>query len=705
MSYHPSALLTALFLLAPATARAQELAPAPVPDPSLTIPRLEQAPVIDGSLDDPAWGKAAQVGEFLQFTPKQGQAFTEKTVAYAGYDADNLYVAFRAFDSEPAKIRTHLAPRDRIFGDDWVMLGLDTFGDRRRAYEFVVNPLGIQLDIFSLAGSEDTAPDFVWQSAGKLLPDGYSVELRIPFKSLRFQKAAEQPWRAWFMRNIQRKNEKGCWPPFYNDKGTLFSQMAEFKGIRDARPGMRLELMPEVTGIRTMPYERQENAGHIGQWNVRSGGNVRYGLTPNWTLDSAFNPDFSQVEADQPQVQVNQRYALFYAEKRPFFMEGADLFSTPLRLFHTRAIVDPEYGVKLTGKQGPFSAAALMARDRSAGGSTFDLLRMSGDIGKESSLGLSYSGKESGPRGSNRVAAVDGRFRLGKVYSLELQEAESYSRRPGMEPARGAAFSGTLVREARDLGFQFSYTDVSRDFEAGSGFVNRVDMRNGLACVWHKFWQKEGPLIYWMPQAGYRRIYDTRSVLTDENPFASLTLSFPLQTFVYLEAAPATLERYEGVDFRKRSWSFQVDSQPTSFFSTTLSGSAGKGISYDSDPPVLGNSSEGSASVTLKPDSRLSLEQLFIKSRLDTESGDRIYDENIARTKATYQLSRNLSCRLMYQYATLGHSGFADALLGYTPTPGTAVYAGYDISFSRDSGTLRRTREVFFTKVSYLFRL
>ena len=673
--------------------------------PVLEIPYLDTPPVIDGIIDEPAWEKAKKATDFTQMQPKEGAPMTEETAAYIGYDSHNLYIAFRAKDSEPKNIRAHMTPRDQMSGDDWVGIILDTFGDQRRAYEFFTNPLGIQMDIFSHAGTEDLAPDYVWYSAGKVTPDGYTAEFRIPLKSLRFPDIEKQHWRISFVRNIERKNEKGLWPLFHNNSGSLFSQMSDLKGMHDIIPGGRLELIPEFTASRTIPFESDDNSFHLHEWNMRAGLNARYGINPNWAIDATYNPDFSQVEADQPQVQVNQRFPLFFPEKRPFFMEGADLFSTPLRIVNTRAIVDPQYGVKLTGKQDAWSGGALLANDRSRNESSFNIFRLNRDIGAESTLGAIYSGRELGGGEYNRVAGVDGKFQFNQLYTLQFQGVDSFTKEGGAGPVEGAAYNISLQRKARHLNFYTSYDDYHPDFKADSGFFQRVDMRCGGVDVWYKFWPAGGRLITWHPLAGYWRTYDHGGTLTDEEPYVGLSLSFPLQTFFSLTYHPNTLERFGGIDFRKRSWNASISAEPTRYLSGSISGTIGEQINYDAVSPFLGNSAGANLSLTLKPADQLSVQQSYLKSRLDTKAGERIFDENIWQTTARFQWSKEISSRVIYQYSTLEHSGFTDLLISYLLVPGTSFHAGYDLAFDGSGATLSRTNELFFTKFSYSFRI
>ena len=675
------------------------------PAAALEIPFLEQAPMIDGSLDDAAWQKAAQITDFMQYEPKEGLPMTEPTTAYVGYDKDNLYFAFYAADSTPSKIRAHLTPRDGAFEDDFVGITADTFGDQRRAYEFFCNPLGVQMDMFSVSGTEDISPDFVWYSAGKIQKDGYVVEMRIPFKSMRFSKQEDQHWRLFLMRNIQRKNEKSLWPTFLANRGSMFSQMADVTGIKNVNPGKRLEIVPEFTGSKATPSQSQKDSFHLGASNVRAGANVRYGITPNWTWDSTYNPDFSQVETDPAQIQVNQRFPIFFAEKRPFFMEGADLFETPMTVVHTRTIVDPAYGIKLTGKEGPYSTAVLTSRDRSRGGSLFDIVRIKRDVGQESSLGAIYSDRSLAGGRYNRVGGIDGNFHFGNHYTLEFQGAESATDKSSVGSIDGPAYHFIFSRRAREFQFDLTYDDISPRWQADSGFTSRVDYRESTVDLWYDVWRSGGVVQKWTPGAGYTRTYDHEGHLTDEQTYWQLKSTLPLQTHTRITYFPSILERFGGIDFIRRKLSLTLDSQPTSFLSMSFVLSGGDQIAYIASPPFLGNGLNSTVSVTLKPVSRLSLEQTYLRSRLDSKAGGRVFDENVYRSKVSFRWSREISSRLIYQYATLGGRGFADALVSYLLVPGTAVHVGYDLSFARSSPSFRRSSETFFTKLSYLFRI
>ncbi len=670
--------------------------------PSLEIRRLAVAPVIDGVLED-NWKNAVVAPGLTQFQPREGAPVTEEDVVYLGYDNDNLYAAFVAKDSRVDLIRANLARREDIFTDDFIGLIVDTFGDRRRAYEFFANPLGVQADAINNSGSEDSTPDFVWYSKGKLTADGYVVEMKIPFKSLRFSAAAKQPWRIYVFRNIQRKNEKDLWPPYYSNRGDMLSQSAALTGLKDIGSSSKFDIIPEFTAARVEPRAPLTAAAHLGEVNLRLGANLRYGLTPAWTLSAALNPDFSQVETDSPQITVNQRYAIYTPEKRPFFMEDADIFLTPINVNNTRTIADPGYGLKLTGKQGLYTAGALMAEDRANGGAKVEIARFKTDIGQDSSLGFIYSGREAFSGDYNRVSGLDGNFKLDETHTLQFQSLGGYT---GTSAGRdiGQASDVNLSKSSRELSWTLEYDDISPDFQTQNGYITRSNVREGSAFAGYKFWQEKGALQYWSLSSYYSRSYSHAGLFTDEDLYVKGSLMFPKQTSLSLTYRPNTLERYCAVAFRKQYATLSFYSELSKFLAISADLTAGDGINY-SPYPFLGDRKAWNLSFTLKPFARLQLTQTLLNSRLNKKSGERVFNENLWETKLSMQWTKEASSRLVYHYSTLSHCGFADALVSWVLTPGTAAYLGYDVNFAADGGPLARTTETLFTKVSYLFRL
>lgn len=394
----------------------------PQAKPPLDIPRLSHAPKIDGVLDNPIWEKEAlKIEDFVQLTPKENGPPTEKTVAYVGYDEKNLYLAFRCFDSDPAKVRCSITSRDNIIDDDWILVMLDTFNEKRRAFSFFLNPAGIQIDAMRIeeGGSDnfDLSWDTVFDSAGTIDKDGWTAEIAVPFKSIRFPDQETKAWNIVLARNLPRKGEIILWPTFSRDVPGLLTQGQIWRIQGRVEKGKNLEVMPILTSL-----QRQGES-----LNVQPGVNLKYGVSSNLTLDFAANPDFSHIEADAPQIDVNLRYALRYQEKRPFFMEGMELFSYPqIEMVYTRRIIDPVWGAKISGKFGKTAYGILSAYDVNpseslwdvhSGGANknesalFNIVRLKTDVGAGSFLGFSLADKEID--GSwNRVAGLDGQLRF-----------------------------------------------------------------------------------------------------------------------------------------------------------------------------------------------------------------------------------------------------------------------------------------------------
>ncbi len=334
-----------------------EVRPAPkaaIAPPALTIPRLSRAPVLEDFLGMKPQGETAlrmaKVTGFVQRNPHDGEKVSEETAAYLGYDQKNLYVVFVCFD-DPKKVRARMSRREDIYDDDNVEIMLDTFHDRRRAYAFQTTPLGVQWDAIwseatreEIAGNFDTSFDTVWDSKGKVTSRGFVVWMAIPFKSLRFPSTKEQQWGIILYRGIVRKNEDSFWPQVSYKVAGRLGQAATLYGLEGISPGRSIDLIPYgiMRGFRALdqrdPYNPYfQNAVAQGQ----AGMDAKFVIHDHFVLDMTANPDFSQVESEDPQITVNQRFEVYFPEKRPFFLENEDYFRTPLDLFFTRNIQDP----------------------------------------------------------------------------------------------------------------------------------------------------------------------------------------------------------------------------------------------------------------------------------------------------------------------------------------------------------------------------
>src|SRR5712671_7180971 len=345
------------------------------------MPRFDKVPVIDGKLDDEIWKQAAVLKDFDQVQPGDNIAPSKPTEVFLGYDSKFLYVAFHCYD-EPDKVRANIPKRDNIFDDDYVGILFDTFNDHRKAYEFDFSPLGIQADgIWTDGQGEDFNPDIVMESKGLVTPDGWTVEAAIPFKSLRYVAGKDKLWGAHFWRRIKRfNNELDMWMPINRDISSWLAQEGHLAGLEGISTERTLELIPSLTlsetGKRKAPVTLAQisEGGRFVNEPIKfdPGLTGKYSITPTVTLDFAVNPDFAQVESDQLVVQANQRFPIFFPEKRPFFLEGIDIFRTPIQAVHTRAIIDPDLAIKLTGKLGRNTFGLLLARDNAPGNFTED---------------------------------------------------------------------------------------------------------------------------------------------------------------------------------------------------------------------------------------------------------------------------------------------------------------------------------------------
>jgi Domain of unknown function (DUF5916)/Carbohydrate family 9 binding domain-like len=509
---------------------------------AIGITRFDKAPVIDGKLDDAVWQQAAVLKDFYQFRPGDNIAPSQPTEVLIGYDAKTLYIAFRAHD-EAGKVRATVPKRDQIFDDDSVGMYLDTFNDRRRSYIALFNPLGVQADgIFTEDNGEDYSFDLVMESKGVVTDDGYTVEVAIPFKSLRYEAGKGKLWGVHFLRQIKRlNNETDSWMPIRREVSGLLSQAGHITGLEGISTERTLELIPSLTISETGKRIKSDPLGGVNDLDrvtdptrflnkpigFDPGLTMKYGITPTVTLDLALNPDFAQVEADQTVVTANQRFPIFFAEKRPFFLEGIDIFQTALTPVHTRAIVDPDVAVKLSGKRGRNTFGLMLASDNAPGNLSDDdrdfirdfrndpeerdaleklldknayigVLRLKRDVGQENSLGLiatTYNFIEK----HNQLLGFDGRFRRDKQTVASFQVLGTTSRNFFFEPDEGRniyrtgnafAYFARYDVQGRNFGWNYDGRGFTKDYRADVGFTRRTNNNRHGVFIYYNTDQK-----------------------------------------------------------------------------------------------------------------------------------------------------------------------------------------------------------------------
>jgi len=689
-----------------------------------------------------------KVTHFVQQDPHDGQPVSLPTEAYLGYSDKNLYVVFVCHD-DPAKVRAHETRREDFDGDDDVAIMIDTFHDRRRAYEFEVNPKGIQWDaIYTEAvyadtgGNWDTSFDTLWYSKGKLTTQGYVVWMAIPFRSLRFPSTKDQTWGVILLREIMRNNERSFWPYIsINDQGRLHKAAAA-KGMSGISPGRNIQLIPYglLNSFRTVD-DRNPSVPCVGnpsfdcaQYQDRAIGGTfgldgKVILKDSLVLDATANPDFSQVESDEPQVTVNQRYRVYFPEKRPFFIENGDYFRTPIDLFFTRNIVDPDAGIRLTGKAGPYSLGILSADDRAMGLSFsptdplfktrdyFSIARVSRDIFKQSSIGAIYTDWEYPAANSfNRVGGIDTRLKFSRHLTATLQGVVSSTDYFGSYSA-GPAYKADLTYTSRHWFEESTYNDVSPGFFTEPGFVNRVDIREYRQDLAYRFRPKSGPVVSWGPEVYWRWTGDHTGLRLDTDYFPTLSVVLKKQTRIFVTPYEEFLERLrpkdfpvltQNQDFHEHYSGAWVTSSPLSLLTLNAQYFWGNNINFEYGldksqlsyaTPYLARFDQANAAVTLHPFTQLKIDNTYLFSRLRTrENNANIFNNHTLRSKWNWQFTRELSLRVILQYNanltrnrpgdpantypltsyTTTKNFNTDVLITYLLHPGTAIYVGYN---------------------------
>lgn len=465
-------------------------------------PRLDESGAsVDGRLDEPQWQQAALLTGFSQFSPIDGVPAQDSTEVLVWYSATAIHFGIRAFESHGAP-RASLADRDKIDADDNIQILLGTFHDGRQATVFAVNPLGVQSDGTITEANQsrssgfggttlardpaDLSSDFVFQSKGRVTADGFVVEVRIPFKSLKYQAADVQTWGLNIVREVQHSGQEDSWAPARRAGLSFLGQSGALEGLTDLHRGLVLDVNPEATqrtaGVAPVPGAGERWGYAAGRPEI--GGNVRWGVTNNLTLNGTVNPDFSQIESDAGQLSFDPRSALFFAEKRPFFLDGLEQFATPHTLIYTRQVVQPVGAVKLTGKLSGTNVAFLSAVDDAAGSLSagnhpvYNLLRVQRDVGRSSKLGVAYTDRMDGSA-YNRVADVDGSYLFGGIYAFQGQYAQSFTRNPDGTVLNAPLWHAGINRNGKNLAFSYSLDGIHEDFRAGSGFIQRGGVVNG----------------------------------------------------------------------------------------------------------------------------------------------------------------------------------------------------------------------------------
>ena len=707
----------------------------PLPDASVSSGVLKplkttQPPVIDGRLDDPVWAAAPSVTGFKTFIPDFGRDISEETVAYMAYDSENLYFAFECYDREPDKIKAKLSRRDDIRTDDMVCINLDSFNDQQSLYALYVNPLGIQMDSRYASNKEDYSVDLVWYCAGRLHGRGYSIELRVPLKSIRYSSGDRVEMGIFFERVISRRTKHGSYPPLDPAKGYAFlTEMApiEYYGLREYT---LLELLPAFTYHRSYARARAGSCGEDSQPDMSLTG--KYGLSPSLILDGAYNPDFSQVEADAGQVDVNLRYDLYFPEKRPFFLEGSEMFNLagisdycyPTEAVHTRDIVDPKAGFKLSGKLGKrdtvaaiFAADETPPRGRGVRPGRADRLFFDRPLPPDPARGR-LSRRVLHRPGVGRAVQPGGRPRRTDPpqpgRALELPYVGSATGGDGGAAARNGLAAGlNVLYDTRDLRMDATFQSISGEFATESGYLTRTGFTLAGLTI--------SPLLYPRSEVLRRVIPSLTSIQIRDEPsglwetYNNLSLSFVLVRTSQVAAGYAhSTEVFRGRRFMTSGWQFRASSQITKTLFFRIAYRDGKAIRY-AEEPYQGYGRRATTSLVFQPSEKFNWSFDFTYADFFREAGsEKIYDYTIVRNRLIYQLNKYLFVRGIVEYNAYRRELLTDFLASFTYIPGTVIHFGYGSLYEKmrwEDGAyvpgrdLLETRRGFFFKASYLWRL
>lgn len=734
-------LRSGLALLVPCVLAAAEVGP------PLTVPRSAGRIEIDGRLDDPAWRKAAVLDTFYETYPADNVEPKAKTVVYLTYDHTSFYIGIHAFDPDPSQIRAPFVERDGIVGtDDNVAVFLDTRNDRRSALELRVNPRGNQSDATynDATGREDFSPDFFYDTAAQIVQDGWTAEMRIPLSSLRYPKLPENRWGILVWRNYPRDQRYAIHSsPIPFGGNCWICRSRELTGLTDLPSGGHLVAAPYVTGQRRSTPEGQPGSPlEDRDPEADAGLDVKWTPSASNALDLTINPDFSQVESDVGEIAVNNQFAIFFPEKRPFFLEGVDLFDTPIQAVYTRTITDPKWGARDTGKLGDTSFTFLLTEDQGGGsvivpgstGNDFALQDFSSHVlvgSLRRDFGASYAGllvtaRENEDGGYNRVAGPNFLWRRSATDQMTGQLLVSSTEtpdRPELHPTWDGreldSHAGHLewLHSGRDWTWRATLQDFGEDFRADQGFVTQVGYRLGRYALFRNYYIQEGFFRRISPYAVVRYVEspDGDLIQRQTNPGVqiqgtrNLAAGADFAVRERLRVGGKVLERSD-VD-----WYLQID--PGRRFSRIgFNGTLGDSIDFAN----LRVGQGGSFGIfgTVKPTDHLALDFNADREWLDIR-GSRLFTAQIERLKVTYNFTARAFVRVIGEYLDVNRDpalytfpvreesgSFAgSALFAYQLNWQTVLFVGYaDNRLQDDLGELQPADRLVFVKLSYAFQ-
>jgi len=721
--------------------------------------------IIDGILDEEVWKKAQVAGNFTEISPGDNVKPEVNTEVRIFYDDENLYIGYVCHEEDMSSLRASLSDRDRMYGDDWVGPFIDTYSDLKQGFEMYVNPKGIQGDLLWTPSSEDSNYDIIYDSEAKIYADKWTAEMRIPFKSLRFPDKDEQVWRIHLLRNRPRgERQEIYWASVSRDNPNFMGQSGFLKGLKNIKRGKDIQFLPYVLGSHNSYNDDLSNPNSklkSGSLDGEIGIGIKYGISSTLTLDGTYNPDFSQVEADVPQINVNSPFALFFPEKRPFFLEGIANFSTPINVSYTRSINNPIFAAKLTGKVKKLNIGFLSAYDentpfivpltersfflQSNKNSVSNILRLKYDMGGEDYLGFIFSDREQGKdsseafkfTGYNRNFGFDGKFSFASNYYLTFQLLGNYTKEINDtnfyyntlknykfdndkhtalfdgESYNGSSAFVSFNRAARGWSFYTEYFFQSPNVRRDNGFIQRNNFHQWFMQQEYNFYPETKALRRINPEVNAELMFEADGKLKDQ--YLQLFLATDWTNGIYSSIAylPVNNENFGNI-FHKHINRWQLNLEANNLSKYLTGGfyyEFGKYIVRFRNPSFVGFGHNFEVWATIKPFDRLRNDISYSYSELSKSAGgEKLFAGYVLSDKVSYQFSKNFFLRVIFQYDLFNRIFNLDPLLSYKWNPYTILFLGSshdlnEVSDLNGFSNFRESSRQIFLKFQYLYSL
>ena len=734
--------------------------------PELNIPKLNPGKIkIDGIINEDVWKDAAEAGNFTEISPGDNVMPEVKTEAKVFYDDENIYFAFICYEKDMTSVRASISDRDRMYGDDWVGPFINTYGDLKQGFETYVNPKGIQGDLLWSTNNEDSNFDIIFESEAIMYSDKWTAEMKIPFKSLRFPDKEEQIWRIHIIRNRPRGSRQEIyWASVSRDDPNFMGQSGYLKGIKNVKRGTDIQILPYVLGNQISGLEDEYDADSKYNHNGLQGEvglSAKYGISSTLTLDATVNPDFSQVEADAPQININSPFALFYPEKRPFFLEGKDNFSTPINVAYTRSINNPITAVKLSGKVEKLNVGFISAYDEdtpfivpltfrsfflsSNKNSVSNIIRLKYDVGGENYIGAIVSDREESSdsseafnfTGYNRNYGIDGKFNFANNYYLTFQVTQNNTKEMNdtnfyyntLKYYRfdnnkytalydGESYSGTNAyvsfnRNARGWSFYTEYFYQPSTIRRDNGFIQRNNFQYLFMQQEYNFYPSNSFLRRIDPELNFEVQYDMNGKLMEQYFELNVVNDWTNGLWTAIGYTFVNNQLYDDI-FHKNvnTWHFNLEANNLSKILTGgFSYEGGNYIVKFEYPSYVGFGHNLSVYGTLKPFDQLRNDLDFSYSELARErGGELLYAGYVLSDKISYQFNKNFFLRVLVQYDMFSRVFNVDPLLSYKWNPYTILFIGASQNISELTNAAGfsnyvETNRQFFLKFQYLWSL